>query len=205
MPDTQTLADAVGKNLFQTLGSWAVIIIVLGAVLFLIFKYYLIPKEINKKTEKIKSALAKEQFIHRLQFEKEFETYLKLWKKLFVLKEATEMLIPVMYYDEPGKNEEQTRKIRLKRVQKAYGDVQKEINYNKPFFAKDVYKNANNILSKSLRQALASKYPGRHGEEFLRRFEEAQRRTENIFKIVDEIDNSIRKRILNIGKAKLIE
>ena len=205
MPDTQTLADAVVRNLFQ-LGFWAAIIIIaLGIGLYLIFKFYLIPSEVNKKTEKIKSALTKEQFIHRLQFEKEFEIYLKLWKKLFDLKEATEMLIPIVDFDEPGKTEDETRKIRLKRVQKAYGEVQTVINHYRPFFAKDVYKNAKNILSKSLRQALASQYPGKHGEEFLKRFEDAQKRTDDILKIIDEIDESIRAQILNIGKAKLIE
>ncbi len=205
MPDTQTLADAVVQNLFQTLGLWAAIIIALGIGLYFLLKLYLIPSEVNKKTAKIKSALAKEQFIHRLQFEKEFEIYLELWKKLFVLKEATEMLMPIMDYNEPGKTEEETRKIRLKKTQAAYIEVRKAINYNKPFFAKEVYTNANNILSKSLRQALASQYPGRHVEEFLKRFEKAQKRTDDILKIIDEIDKSIRTRILTIGKAKLIE
>ena len=205
MPDTPTLADAVVQNLFRTLGLWAAIIIVLGIGLYLLLKLYLIPNEVNKKTAKIKAVLAKEQFIHRLQFEKEFEIYLELWKKLFVLKEATEMLIPIVDYDEPGKTEEETRKIRLKRAEKAYDEVRTAINHYRPFFAKDVYKNAMKILSKSLKQALASQYSGRNVDEFLGRFEEAQRRTENILKIIDEIDKSIRTRILNIGKAKLIE
>ena len=103
MPNTQTLADAVVKNLIQTLGLWAAIIIALGIGLYLVLKFYLIPSEVNKKTAKIKSALEKEQFIHRLQFEKEFEIYLKLWKKLVDLKDATEMLMPIMDYNEPGK------------------------------------------------------------------------------------------------------
>ena len=86
MPDPQILADAIVKNLFQTLGLWAVIIIALGIGLYLLLILYLIPNEVNKKTAKIKSALEKEQFIHRLQFEKEFEIFLELWKKLFVFK-----------------------------------------------------------------------------------------------------------------------
>jgi len=205
MPDTPTLTDAVVQNLFQ-LGFWAaIIIIVLCIGIYLLLKFYLIPSEVNKKTAKIKSALAKEQFIHRLQFEKEFEIYLKLWKKLFVLKEATEMLIPVVDYDEPGKTEEETRKIRLERVEKAYGEVRTVINHYRPFFAKDVYKNAKKILSESFKQVLASQYPGRNVEEFLKRFEDAQKRTKDILKIIDEIDESIRAQILNIGKAKLIE
>ena len=153
----------------------------------------------------IKSALEKEQFIHRVQFEKEFEIYLGLWKKLFDLKEATEMLIPVVDYNEPGKNEEQTKKIRLKRVEKAYGEVRTAINHNKPFFAEDVYKHANKILRESFRQALASQYPGKHVEEFLERFGKAQERKEEIINIIDEIEKAIRDQILNIGKAKLIE
>jgi len=206
MPDTPNLTDDIVQNLFQTLGLfWAVIIITLGIGFYLLLKLYLIPSEVNKKTAKIKSALEKEQFIHRLQFEKEFEIYLELWKKLFVLKEATEMLMPVIDYDEPGLTEEETRKIRLEKAIKAYDEVRTAINHYKPFFAKDVYKNANKILNESFKQALASQYPGRNVEEFLQNFERAQKRTEEILNIIDKIDKSISTRILIIGKAKLIE
>ena len=205
MPDPQILADAIVKNLFQTLGLWAVIIIALGIGLYLLLKLYLIPNEVNKKTAKIKSALAKEQFIHRLQFEKEFEIYLELWKKLFVLKEATEMLVLVVDYDEPGLTEEETRKIRLERAEKAYDEVRTAINHYRPFFAKDVYKNAKKILDKSLKQVLTSQYPGKDVVEFSERFAKAQSRTENILKIIDKIEKAIRDRILNIGEAELIE
>ena len=206
MPDTPNLTDDIVQNLFQTLGLfWAVIIIALGIGFYLLLKLYLIPSEVNKKTAKIKSALEKEQFIHRLQFEKEFEIYLELWKKLFVLKEATEMLMPVVDYDEPGLTEEETRKIRLERAIKAYDEVRTAINHYKPFFAKDVYKNANKILNESFKQALASQYPGRNVEEFLENFERAQERTEEILNIIDKIDKSISTRIRKIGKAKLIE
>lgn len=130
---------------------------------------------------------------------------MELWKKLFVLKEATEMLVLVVDYDEPGLNEEETRKIRLERAIKAYGEVRTAINHYKPFFAKDVYKNANKILNESFKQALASQYPGRNVEEFLNNFERAQKRTKEILNIIDKIDKSISTRILIIGKAKLIE
>ena len=206
MPDTPNLTDDIVQNLFQTLGLfWAVIIIALGIGFYLLLKLYLIPSEVNKKTEKIKSALAKERFIHRIQFEKEFEIYLKLWRKLFDLKEATEMLVLVVDYDEPGLTQEETRKIRLERAEKAYGEVRKAINYSKPFFAKDVYKHAKKILRESFKQVLVSQSPGRHVEEFLERFGKAQKRTQDILKIIDKIEKAIRDRILNIGEAELIE
>ncbi len=205
MPDTPNFNDAVVQYLFQTLGFRALITIALGISLYLLLKFYLIPSEVNKKTAKIKSALEKEQFIHRLQFEKEFEIYLELWKKLFVLKEATEMLVLVVDYDEPGLTEEETRKIRLERAEKAYNEVQTAINHYRPFFAKDVYKNAKKILDKSLRQVLTSQYPGKNIEEVLKSFEKAQSRTKNILKVIDEIEKAIRHRIFDIGEAELIE
>lgn len=53
MPDTPNLTDDIVQNLFQTLGLfWAVIIIALGIGFYLLLKLYLIPSEVNKKTEK---------------------------------------------------------------------------------------------------------------------------------------------------------
>ena len=76
--------------------------------------------KIDKELEGIKSSLLKEQFIHQKQFEKELKVYQDLWKHLVTLKEAIEMLFPVIDYIEPGKSEEETKRDRLNDVQKAY-------------------------------------------------------------------------------------
>ena len=45
----------------------------------------------DNKLMKLKSSLSKGEFIHRLQFEKEFETYQELWANLIKLKNLVEL------------------------------------------------------------------------------------------------------------------
>ncbi len=152
--------------------------------------------------EELKSSLSKEQFIHKLQFEKEFKIYEELWKKLVDLKEATEKIIPINGYREPGKDDAEIDKERAQIVAEAYSEVRKIINYNKPFYDEKVYENTEKILSQSFRQVLAVRYPNRDESKH---FEKAEERIEEIFAVIYKVEVAIRERILNIGKARLIE
>jgi len=161
-----------------------------------------IEKSVNKELEEIKLALSREQFIHKLQFEKEFNIYSELWENLIDLKEAIELLIPITDIREAGKSEEEIKEERLKNVRDAYINVQKGITRKKPFYDKEVYKNANEILKKSISQGLAYIYPSR---DVIKHYEKAKERTDQIKNIINNIEEAIRKRIRNIGEAKLIE
>jgi len=47
----------------------------------------------DRKLAELKSSLTKVEFIHRLQFEKEFKIYEELWSKLIAFKDTTHRFI----------------------------------------------------------------------------------------------------------------
>lgn len=158
----------------------------------------------NKKLEKLKSSLSKVEFIHRLQFEKEFKIYEKLWSYLVDLQEATEQLDPVIEFRDPNKSEEEIKTEKMTNVRNAYVKVQKGITRNKPFYDKNVYEGANDILKKSIKHWISFAFPSKDPKNIIQYYEEAKKLTTEINAIIDKIENAIRERIRNIGEAKLI-
>jgi len=155
----------------------------------------------DKKLTKLKSSLSKGEFIHRLQFEKEFETYQELWANLIRLKNSVELFT---FHDALKTKEEPRKEIEGKMIIKLIdniNNVQRTIENNRPFYSEEIYKNALKIV------ALTKTFFGRPedlGEEKIEYLLKLVKRESQIYKIIDSIEKAIRKRIGNIGEAKLI-
>ena len=188
------------------------IVLFLIIIFYFFLDKYLIPNKINKnlaETESrlskeladIKSSLSKEQFIHRLQFEKEFKIYEELWKRLLDLRGSTARLIPIIDWADPNKTEDETKKERLEKFTSDLDEVRKAIFENKPFYNEEVYENSNKIIRKSISQITKFHYPEKDiGDHYMN----AEKRVNEINRIIDSVEKAIRERIRNIGKAKLI-
>ncbi len=186
---------ATGNLIWTIINSLLIIVIPILGKIWINGKKAIIDKELTE----IKSSLLKEQFMHQKQFEKEFDVYKELWIHLVSLKEATEILFPIGDVFEPGKEE----KIKcLMKVQDSYRNVQKTINYNKPFYDESVYKNANKMLGKSIKQVLAFQSPAINVEKDNYRFIESLERGDRINEIIFEIENAIRNRIVPKSQSK---
>ena len=107
-------------NLINSIG--IVVITIVGGLL------------VNKQLEKIKSKYSKQQFVHQLQFEKEFNIYHELWKKIRELKNKTELWI--YSADEVKRKipDEQEYKVKMEKagqtVQKYYDEIAGYISDN---------------------------------------------------------------------------
>ena len=117
------------------------------------------------------------------------------------MKEATEKLIPINGYHEPGKDDAEIDIARVQIVAETYSEVRKIINHNKPFYDEKVYENTEKILSQSFKKVLAVRYPNRDESKL---FEKAEEITKEIFAVIYKIEVAIRNRIHTMEEAKLI-
>lgn len=154
----------------------------------------------DKKIKKIESKLSKEKFIHELQFNKEFEIYLELWEKLVVLKEATDLILPMLDTVDPAKTKEEIAEERLINVRESYKEVQKIIARRQPFYSKKVYESSAKILSETIKKALLYQYTFKGvpslKDKTIESYKQAQNHSWKISDIIEEVNQSIRDRIL---------
>jgi len=177
-------------------------------LLYVFIEKFLIPSKLEKikselsgKLEEIKSSLSKEQFIHKLQFEKEFTIYEKLWANLIELKN----LVGFFPLHDALKTKEKPRKeIEGKMIIKLMdniNNVQRTIENNRPFYSEEIYRNALKIVELTKTFFI----PPEDLEE--KKFEHLSKLIESesqIYEIIKDIEQAIRKRIENIGEAKFI-
>lgn len=159
-------------------------------------------REFSTELEEIKSSLSKEKFIHELQFKEEFKIYLELWKKVIDLKEATDLILPVIDIVDPNKSDKEIKKERLEVAQKAYQELRKVIIQKRPFYSRKVYKKSGDILKESIKKAMHYQYPP---EDIPDRYQKAMDISKEIKKIIDEINQSIRDRIQIMEEEEAIK
>ena len=152
---------------------------------------------INKKNEEIKSLYSKEEYIHRVQFEKEFNLYSELWKHVHQYRSITKNFMSALK-EIKDKSSEKSAKLTLKKLMRIAGEIEKIVDHYKPFFAEEVYEKTLTLAKES--EVLISLHllPDKefHDKEALE--------LDKFDSIIDEIEQVIRKRIRNIGEAKLV-
>jgi len=150
-------------------------------VLYLFTKELLIPFYLSRK-----------QFIHKLQFEKEFETYDYLWMRVAHFERAIRKL-----YDEPDERTDWDKL--LSEFKKKLHEVRETRINNIPFISEEVVEKIQQLIELSLEPFIIyAKTKKIDTEKHPEIREEAT-------KISGEIEKAIRKRIDNMGGAKLIE
>lgn len=166
--------DWIIKNIFSILN---LIILVL---LSLYGKAWVNRKKSNleKEIEGLKSSHSKEQFIHKLQFEKEFKTYSYLWMRVAHFERAVKN-----FYDNPSKPKDWDTL--MSQFNKELHEVTETRLNNIPFISEEVVIKVKQLIDLSL--------------------EPAMDKSGRITKICGEIEKAIRERIDNMGGAKLIE
>jgi hypothetical protein len=155
----------------------------------------------REKLANLEAELAKKQTIHKLQFEKEFGIYEKLWVELVKLTDACALLDPGVELV----HEDATFGHRAEEKAKAFWDSYKSVGelvkLQRPFYAEDVSQSINKLMSKAWMQAgctILTKQKIEHNEELKTRVKEMRG-------IIEDIATSIRKRIGLIGSAELVE
>jgi len=179
--------DWVIKNLFSILNLITLILLSLCGRAWVNRKKANLEKEI----EELKSSHSKEQFIHKLQFEKEFKTYEYLWMKITHFKKALEAI-----FREPDKPKD---KKQIDDFLQNFEEVKETIGNSAPFISKEIYSSAQDILNLAIDRSLYfAKTKTIAKERILEIREKAS-------KIHDNIEKAIRDRIKNLEESKLIE
>ena len=152
---------------------------------------------INKKNEEIKSFYSKEQYIHRVQFEKEFNLYSELWKHVHQYRSIINNIMSALK-EKKDKSSINSAKLNIKKLMGIGGEIGKIVDHNKPFFAEEVYEKTLTLAEESGVLIRLHLLPEKefHDKEALE--------LDKFYSIIDEIEQVIRKRIRNIGEAKLV-
>jgi len=128
-------------------------------------------------------ALGKKKFIHKLQFEKEFEIYYYLWMKIAHFRSAAKN-----YFDILPIGEEKSEF--FDPFVKEWDDVYETIKIREPFMAKDVYEQTKKLIEIPLETLAKFKNPIVGDQDELVKIRD------KIFKICEEIREAIRERII---------
>jgi hypothetical protein len=150
----------------------------------------------NELIEKLKANLEKENFIHQLQFQKEFEIYLELWEKINQLYIAALSLRPVVDKYDPGESENDRKKRRLEAVSQAHQELVAEANKFKPFYVPSVYEATMDLIRLSYQEVIGYQYSSPlQADGFQKYWDDAQKNAEKIIKQGEMLCEIIRKRI----------
>ena len=175
--------DWIIKNLFSILNLIVLILLSLYGKAWVNRKKVKLEKEI----EELKASHSKELFIHKLQFEKEFKIYEYLWMNIAHFQRALHL-----FSDPEDKGQ-------LDEIARLFREVKETIINNTPFYSEEINEKAELILNLSIRPILLSVHEKKIKKEGLEDIEK------EISIICADIEEAIRKRINNMGRAKLIE
>jgi len=148
---------------------------------------------VTRKIEDLKSKYSRQQFIHKLQFEKEFEIYLKLWKELVDFRISTERLIKSVEMIPENMTEKEYKKKKLEALHKHFQTLHDTVKKHKPFYSEEVFKDVQEIKDIAVTQLRFFHFPD---QDTLKHYKDAEDRIGKINSIADRIEKSIRDRIV---------
>ena len=149
--------------------------------------------ELDKEIEGLKTSHSKELYIHKLQFEKEFEIYDYLWMKIAHFKKAAKNYLDIMPVDP---NEESEF---FDPFVKEWDELYETITIREPFMAEEVFDQTDKLIKIPEATLTKFKNPIKANQKELLEVKK------EILKICEGIGEAIRGRINNMGKAKLFE
>lgn len=172
-------------------------------ILFVLFIVYLfiekllipsqlekVKEEILKELEKVKSSFSKEEFIHRLKFEKEFKINCDIWEALVKFKDSTARLnLPFKAIPE-SKAEKETRREKLIELTNHMGILRDILENNRPFYGPEVKEKTWEIIAIAIDHIQNFYFPGKDVDEYL---SDAADRVDQINSISCEVEKAISK------------
>ena len=148
---------------------------------------------LEKDLEELKTDLEKNITIHKIQFEKEFEVYLDLSKRIHAFRAAYFDLNMALKHIPIDPNEAKQQQLDLQiAFRKAYSHMRDGIEEYKPFYAKRVYDLCRGIIDIAVDELIFQDFPVSSG---MPRYKEIQEQKTKLLATVDSITDEIRNRI----------
>lgn len=146
----------------------------------------------SKKIIKLETEAEAKRVIQKYQFEKEFNIYVELWKKLIDLRNTSASLRPMLEYVDKSKSHEEIRNDKLRGLNDKFNEVVNEFEYNRPFYSKKVYNEIEKVLRTSRFEAIDFEHMTERSKED---WEQSKKNINQIIDSVDKVSDLIRKRI----------
>jgi hypothetical protein len=146
----------------------------------------------NKKIIRLETEAEAKKLIHKFQFEKEFSIYNDLWAKLVDLRNAAASLRPIVETVDISKTEQERRTEKLNTLQAKFNEVVRVFEYNRPFYAREIYKEVEKVLRTSRFEATDFHLLDSTTKEY---WEQGEKNIKTITDSVDRVSDLIRKRI----------
>lgn len=157
-------------------------------------------QEVEEKLQRLRDQIERGQFIHRLQFETEFNMYLALWKPLARVRSLVLSLRPSFDWLAEGKSRDAVLEERLSSLSEVYREFQDSYRDSEPFLPPEIYEAAKElawIMIGEARQAADHRTPD--GDVRQDYWDEREENVKKISEQADAICSAIRKRIGIIG------
>ncbi|MFA5240062.1 MAG: hypothetical protein WC476_10210 [Phycisphaerae bacterium] len=160
--------------------------------------------EHDKQLESLKSKLGKKNTVHKLQFEKEFQLYGKLWKALVDVRKKT-VITPTWDIMPKGKTPYDVYKERYEIAVEAFNKAKNLFEDHRPFYHDDVSKITKNLFSQC-RGHIGDVGRMLNYENFNDELhDEADKLLKKVPEAIDEIEKVIKVRIGLLQEAEIVE
>lgn len=151
-----------------------------------------IQAQLDATSQRLKTDLEKGLHIHKIQFEKEFKIYEKLWSKLVELRKAALSLRPEFDTVDPKEPEGERKAKRLTRFGDAIADFVDITDKNRPFYAEAVYQSMETLWKLTHSEAVEYKHLDPYADSY---WDRAQKNREKILTEIEKCSEIIRQRV----------
>ena len=141
--------------------------------------------QMNTLLDELRTQSGKELFVHRLQFEKEFEVYLGLWKEVLRAGRASSAFRELRFESDKSRDEE------IQDVVDTYNRLKDRVYDYRPFYAPEIY----DLLKSLLAKIDAVRRNQRDARVAETQQEDTEKMLDEINNLVPKICDSIRTRI----------
>ena len=145
--------------------------------------------------ERVKAELSKNAFMHKLQFETEFQAFKDIWGKLLDVRSKTLSLRPMMDTATTSPEDSDSRKdARLKAFADSFNSFVELAEKNKPFYPPDIWRALESIFKIARDEAIGYQYSDfeHDGRKY---WDDAMKHREQILNGIDSVCDAIRARV----------
>lgn len=146
----------------------------------------------SKEIEEVKNKFQKGVLVHKVQFEKEFNAYIEIWKNLIEIRRATLSLRPFGEFVDPKESPEERRERKIKSFNEQYSKFINAVEYNQPFYPPNIYEKLDSLVRLALQEGMGFTHNDLNRRDY---YKEAERNRDEILRLINECCEEIRSRI----------
>jgi len=160
--------------------------------------------EHDQKIASLQSKLQRKHTVHKLQFEKEFQLYVELWKELVNVR-STVIITPTLDMMPMDKPHYEVYKERFESAVDAFNKTNGLFEYNRPFYHDDVSEITGKLLVRCRGYINNVSVMLRDKRDYDKLFDKADELLRKLPDEIHEIEKAIKGRIGLLQEAEIVE